>query len=407
MANFGETRFLGLTPRAVGLGIVAIAMVVGLFFIPEGVKFIFDGKAKSGRDQSTTSQVSKLFGSRKSADGSSRAALSRDVLNSMSPDAGSSKRIAEQGGEMQKVSKRSGESEDSSAGNRGGIFSGWDFSIKARPDSGDKLSVPATLTFEKIVSRDGVTFFKQGRGAIPRFLKQEGLLGGPAEDGVGQLREEINLVVSGNGKGASSQEVANRLRTAHFEALRSLRAAGADRGVMLRWLDLPVVKFIDSKGGLNAGARFRESFDPGLLLKDLSVRQRPQRGWGGNGRAPSNFQAAFSVLGTDVQKVAVYSNGKMVRTYQINRPVLGEPRTVKITGDASGVLTVVAYDSFGARPYSKSYSFYPKVSVFRQERDGSFQIGFLPGSARNSLDRFFLVGASSRKRSSDSVISTF
>jgi hypothetical protein len=87
--------------------------------------------------------------------------------------------------------------------------------------------------------------------------------------------------------------------------------------------------------------------------------------------------------------------------------VLGEPRSVRVTGDASGVLTVVAYDSFGARPYSKSYSFYPKVSVFRQERDGSFQIGFLPGSARNSLDRFFLVGASSRRRPSDSTISTF
>ena len=408
MANFDETRFLGLTPRAIGLSVVAVAIVVGLFFIPEAVKFLFDAKPKYNRDQvaaTTAPSTSKQTVARKAPDTGERAALSREALSSINADIGSKKRTPEQPAEPQRVSKKNVESEEPS-GSKGGIFSGWDFSVKAHPSSGPKVDAPS-FPFEKIVSREGVSFLKQGSAAIPRFLKQEALVGGPADESIEALRREMNAVISGNTKGASSQEVANRLRAAHVAALRGLRAAGADRGVMLRWLDLPVIRFIDTQGEVKVARRIRESFDPGLTLQDLSVKQRPARGWGVSGRTPTNFSAEFSVLGTDVQKIVAYSNGKMVRSIKMTRAQLGEQRSVKIKGDATGVWTLVAYDSFGARPYSKSYSFYPKVSVFRQERDGTFQIGFLPGSARNSLDRFFLVGASGRRRASDSTLSTF
>jgi hypothetical protein len=155
-----------------------------------------------------------------------------------------------------------------------------------------------------------------------------------------------------------------------------------------------------------AARRFRDAFAPGLTLKDLAVRQRPQRGFV-SGDVPTQFRAEFSVTGTDVQKIVAFSNGKMVRSVKFSRVQSGEPRVFKVNGDAAGMWTVVAYDSFGARPYSKSYSFYPKARVFQQQRDGSFRIAFLPGSGRNSLDRFFLIGATTRKRPSDSVISTF
>lgn len=408
MANFQETRFLGLTPRAIGLSVVAMAIVVGLFFIPEAVKFLFDAKPKSSKEQAVTAQAARSAGSRKAAeDTGARAALSRDGLRAINADISAKKSGAEQSGDLQKGTKRVAESEEASGGSKGGIFSGWDFSVKARPSSDSKMEVPSSLSFDKIVSRDGVNFLKQWRGAIPRFLKQEGLVGGPGAEGVRPLQQEINSVVAGGGKGAASQEVANKLRSAHIEALQGLRAAGADRGVLLRWLEVPVVRFIDTQGGVNAARRIRDSFDPALTLRDLSVKQRRQSGWGVNGRAPTSFRAEFSVVGSDIQKVVAYSNGKMIRSMKLGRAQIGEPRTVRIQGDASGVWTLVAYDSFGARPYSKSYSFYPKASVFRKGRDGSFQIGFLPGSGRNSLDRFFLVGASTRRQPSDSIISTF
>ncbi len=407
MANFGETRFLGLTPRAVGLTIVAGAIVVGLFFMPEGVKLIFDGKPRTSREHTaSTTQGPKQAAAPKQSDNSPRAALSREGLNAINADISSKRSGAETSRDIQRVSKRALDNEQVPAPSKGGIFSGWDFSVKARPENGGRADAPTGLTFEKLVSREGASFLKQGRGAIPRFLKQEGLRGGPAEDAVQHLQSEINAIVAGDTKGAQSQEVANNLRSAHISALQGLRAAGADRGVMLRWLDLPVVSFIDTKGGVMAAQRFREAFAPGLTLKDLAVRQRRQNGFASN-NIPAQFRAEFALTGSDVQKIVAYSNGKVVRSVKFSRTQSGEPRVFKINGDATGVWTVVVHDNFGARPYSKSYSFFPKARVFQQQRDGSFRIAFLPGSGRNSLDRFFLVGATARQRPSDSIISTF
>jgi hypothetical protein len=406
MANFGETRFLGLTPRAVGLTIVAGAIVVGLFFIPEGLKFIFDGKPRTSREHAASTQRSKQAVAPKQNAASPRAALSREGLSSINADISSKKATTEPVRDVQRVSKRGSEAEESLEFSKGGLFSGWDFSVKARPDSGGKSDIPSALSFEKLVSRDGVSFFKQGRSAIPRFLKQEGLLGGPAEDAIQPLQHEMNAIISGDNKGVPSQEVANKLRSAHIAVIQGLRSAGADRGVVLRWLEVPVVKFIDTKGGVMAARRYREAFAPGLILKDLAVRQRRQRGLG-SGSVPTQFRAEFSVVGSDIQKVVAYADGKVARSVKFSRAQSGDSRVFKINGDAAGVWTVVAYDSFGARPYSKSYSFYPKARVFQQQRDGSFRIAFLPGSGRNSLDRFFLVGVTARHRPSDSVISTF
>ncbi len=405
MANFGDTRFFGLTPRAVGLTVVAGAIVVGLFFMPEGFKLLFDGKPRASREQSAANEGTRQATTTKQIPSSSRAALSREGLSSLNSEVSAKRAYSESAQDVQKVSKRGRDSEESNASSKGGIFAGWDFSVKARPESGGRAEVPSALSFEKLVSREGVSFFKQGRPAIPRFFKQEGLLGGPAEEAIQPLQNEMNAIISGENK-TSSQDVANRLRAAHISAIQGLQAAGADRGVLLRWLEIPVVKFIDSKGDVRATQRFRQAFVPGLILKDLSVRQRRQRGLA-SGTVPTQFRAEFAVTGSDVQKIVAYSNGKVVRSVKFARARSGESQIFKVNGDATGVWTVVVHDSFGAHPYSKSYSFLPKAQVFQQQRDGSFRIAFLPGSGRNSLDRFFLVGVTARQRPSNSVISTF
>jgi hypothetical protein len=407
MANFEETRFLGLTPRAIGLTLVAGAIVVGLFFIPETVKMLFDGKAKSPRDKVASMLSSKQPASKKTdSDSSTRAALSKSALKTVSTD--SDKSSADAKLSDIRVSKRAQDSDESRSASKGGFFSGWDFQVKARDWGGDKSAqVPSNLPFEKILSREGAGFIKSGKGSIQKFLKQEGLVGGPADQGLQPLRDAFNVVTSGDNKGASNQEMVDRLRSAHIQALRGIRAAGGDRGVMLRWLALPIIKFIDTKGGVKAAEKIHETFNPGMILGDLAVRQRRQRGWGGNGVNPVTFRASLSVFSSDVEKVVAYSNGRVVRSFRLVKPKAGESRDVRIQGDAAGVWTFVAYDSFGARPYAKSYSFYPKASVFGQARDGSYQIGFLPGSGRNSLDRFFLVGATKRRQPSDSTIGTF
>lgn len=409
MANFQEARFLGLTPRALGLSAVAVAIVVGLFFIPEAVKLFLEATPQVGSKQELVSEKPQPRQSASRSDTRTRASVSQDALGNLSnlnAEMRGSAGRPDEVGERRKLSQRKSVDDKNRESSKGGLFSGWDFNVKARQDTNQRIEAPATLSFEKIISREGAKFFKQGRGAIPRFLKQEGLSTSPAQVGVQPLQEAINVVVSGNSS-STSEEVAQRLRLAHVAALRGLRAAGADRGLMLRWLAIPVVRFIDVQGGIHLAKRIYEAFDPGFILSDLAVKQRKQRGWGSNGIAPANFRGEFSVFGTDVERVVAYSNGKMVRSFKLQRSRLGEPRSIRISGDAAGVWTFVIHDKFGARPYAKSYSFYPKVSVFRQSQNGSFQIGFLPGSNRYSLDRFFLVGASARPQPSDSVIATF
>jgi hypothetical protein len=406
MGNFEETRFLGLTPRAIGLTLISGAIVVGLFFIPETVKMLFDGKGKPTRDKLSSLIVTKEQPTSRGSESSTRAALSRSALKVRSSD---EERTPKESALSEiRTSKKNQEAEESRGSSKEGFFSGWDFQVRAKDwGSSKSMQAPSNLTFERILSKDGAKFVKSGKNAIPKFLKQEGLEGGPAEDGLVSLREALSVVSSGDSKGMSSQEVANKLRAAHIQALKGIRAAGGDRGVMLRWLQLPLIKFIDTKGGIKAGDRLRETFDPGLILGDLSVRQRRKFGMGGGSGASVNFRGEFSVFSSDVDKVVAYANGKVVRTYKLSRYRLGEQRPIRIQGDATGVWTLVAYDSFGSRPYSKSYSFYPKASVFSQSRDGSYQIGFLPGSGRNSLDRFFLVAATKRRQASDSTIGTF
>jgi hypothetical protein len=406
MANFEETRFLGLTPRAIGLTLISGAIVVGLFFIPETVKMLFDGKGKPARDKLSSLIATKSPPSNKDNDSSTRAALSRNVLKVRGTEGD---KIAKESTLSEvRLNKKTQDSEESRSSSKEGFFSGWDFQVRAKEWGGSKSAqAPSNLTFERILSKDGAKFVKSGKNAIPKFLRQEGLEGGPADEGIAGLRDALSMVSSGDSKGMSNQEVAEKLRAAHIQALKGIRAAGGDRGVMLRWLQLPLIKFIDTKGGIRAADRLRETFNPGLILGDLSVRQRARSSLVGRGGDSASFRGEFSVLGSDVDRVVAYSNGKVVRTYRLLRYRPGEPRSIRVQGDASGVWTLVAYDSFGARPYVKSYSFYPKARVFSQTRDGSYQIGFLPGSGRNSLDRFFLVAATKRREASDSTISTF
>jgi hypothetical protein len=415
MGNFQETKFLGLTPKAIGLTLVSVAIVVALFFMPEGVKLLFDGKLGEGKartkreaPQAKSPQAQNSAQQNTGGDRDVRAALSRSALESDAPKisrTSSSETARDQKLKEVRAPQRRAVGEETLdipkvPSNKGGILSGWDFSVKARRSMSDNVvEEPKSLPFEKIVSKEGINFLKQGRGAIPQFLKSESLSISLVEDSIEPLEREIDSVVAGTASSTENpQETANRLRMAHVAALRGLIAAGADRGVLLRWLDVPVIRFIDKQGGVKATRRIRDAFQPRMTLVDVTVRQRVRGGWGSNGQEPAYISGEMSVFSSDVQKIVIFANGKMINSYNLAYGAPGEPRSVRIDGDASGVWTFVAYDTFGARPYSKSYSFYPKASIFRQDSEGKFQIAFLPGSARNSLDRFFLVGTSARRQ---------
>jgi hypothetical protein len=375
------------------MGIVAILVVVGLFFIPETVKFLFDAKPRPAKPRVAATEKAPA---RVETD---RAGLSPDALNQLRADVTKPKAVGV------KASKKEVEDDDSSKGE--GFFAGWNLNVQAGTQGNDHVQIPSGLTFDRIASKEGAAFIKKGRGDISRFFSRERLPSSAIKDAAQPLVVELDGVAAAATKGAPVEEIGMRVKIAHVRALKGMYKAGADRGFLMRWLELPIIRFIDDRGGVGAIRKIRAAFSPRMVLVDLSVRQRQMRGWGVDGRTPISAMAEMSFKGSDVDRIVVFANGKQVRVVRFGKVGADDSRTVRFNGDAYGVWSFVAYDRYGARPYTKSYSFYPRVMNFRQTPNGTYQIAFLPGSARNSLDRFFYAGGSGRPVSRDAVVSKF
>jgi hypothetical protein len=403
MANFQESRFLGISPRTLGLGIVAVGVVVGLFFIPETVKFLFDAKPRASRERVALSR--QPVQKQRAAD-DAKAALAPDSLselNSRMQRVDGSREPSERGtGTGGKLTRKVGDSGE-------GIFSGLNFQVKANHGGASSIDVPSTLSFDRLLSKEGASFFKRGRAAIKPFLRREGLDGTVAEEAVAPLLADIDLVASATAKNTSvsTEDLGARLRQNHARALRGLRSAGADRGTLMRWLELPVIQFIDQRGDVMAARRIRSRFVPAVQLTDLRVRDQYGASRGGASGSTEQFKATFRVYGTDVEQLAVYTNGRLLKSVKLPNASGKRDRTVALAGDARGVVTVIAYDAYGARPFAKNYAFSPRVRVFRRDQNGVYQIGFLPGSAQDSLDRFFYVGGTKSAATTDPMIAQF
>jgi hypothetical protein len=330
-----------------------------------------------------------------------KAALAPDSLNELNSrmrgdsSKESSDRPAAANG---KIARKASDSGD-------GIFSGLNFQVKANHGGAGSVEIPTALSFDKLLSKEGASFFKRGRAAIKPFLRRERLLGTGAEEAISPLVADIDLVASANGKNTSisSDELGARLRNNHVRAIGGLRSAGADRGTLMRWLELPVIQFIDQRGDVMAVRRIRARFVPAVKLTDLNVRERYGLGTG----TAEQFRATISVYGSDVEQIAVYLNGRLLKNTKLGSSTASQDRRVTFSGDAKGVVTVIAYDAYGGRPFSKNYAFSPRVKVFRRDDNGVYKIGFLPGSAEDSLDRFFYVGGTKRVTTSDAMITQF
>lgn len=401
MANFQDSKFLGVSPKAFGLVVVAILTIVGLFFMPETLKFLFDADrgAKVAKVSPRDPEV------KASSRATSRASLSKTALeNTARPISDEKSRaVSSQGVTVKRTPTR--------PKSGAGILSGLDFSIKAGQVSGGGSSVaPDALQFSELLSPDGRKFFEDSVKNIAAFSRKHRLTGGHSGEAVARLSRLIAKLASGDVGNASQEILGNALKKAHVDALRALYEDYDDRGLLLAWSKLGVVSFVDERGGVKALSKIQEAFWPKFYLSDIDIRQSMRGDGGFSGRYPVRISGNVHVQTSDIAKVDVYSNGKLVQTYPVNVQAAGQPKRIRLTGDAYGVWTIIAHDRYGERPVSKSYSFYPRATVFPQDSTGKYQIGFLPGSAVNSLDRFFLIGSSVGKRatpSDDPMVSIF
>lgn len=396
MAPFQESRFLGLSGRTIVVTLVIAAAVVGLFFIPEAIKFALNAPGKSGGEKRASVESRSRREVRERTE--DKGSLSPEALKAVSSAVGATPTPARQ------VSRKDVEEGGSE---RPGLFDGWNFKVKAGESGAPAVQVPASMSIEKLGGKEFQGLLKQSQNDVRSFIKKQIPKNMEAQSVVETFMNQLDLAARESAKGMPVKQLLTGLQDLHVSTIQALSRSGLDRGTILEWLKLPIVAFIDDRVGLHAQEKIQDYFVPRLVLRDVNVRQRQTRGWGMDGRSPAMLRAELSFRGTDIERVMVYANGRKVSEMPGPRSAADNQRSIRVNGDAHGVWTFVAYDRFGARPYWKSYSFYPKVRRFRQARDGQYMIGFKQNSAPNSLDRFFLVGSSALRQNTDSMVSTF
>jgi hypothetical protein len=402
MAHFQENRFLGLSSRTLLVTIGIVAVVVGLFFIPKMIQT----RWSSPKASSSTSQVASQQMKTKQSESvtEQRAAISPGALKGLASDLDDSEKIEKKSDGKGKSAKGT----DGETGGSAGLFSGWNVKVRARgnSDAGNK-DLPKGVSLDTLNTKEAAAFFRRSKGDIARFVDRNRLKQTPVKVALEPFTTLIDQVANGLGKNVDPADIAQQLVAAHSQLLQTFSSLGFDRGMLLDWLDIPLMHLIDRSKGGNVTASIFNSFSPRISLRNVSIRERESR----NSAAPSSamMNAEIAVKGTDVEAVTVFHHGQPIREVKLGRPDGQGYRMFKINGDAQGQWAFQAHDKFGAQPMMKVYSFYPRVRRFRRLEDGSYDIGFLPRSARNSLDKYFAVAISAQQvqQSSDPSVTIF
>jgi hypothetical protein len=377
MANFQESRFLGISSRTIWLTIGVAGLVVGLFFIPELIKFKFSSHRQVANKQQQRATAPKAEQS------SERASLGPSALKDLSSNLKQKSAAPEV-----KTSKKPSLSEQPAQDE--GLFSGLNLRVKAGVSgSAPSVGIPAGLTVEKLNTKVAQNFFRAGRNELSRFINHSHGVPYGAHNALETLLGGCDAIVNGLPKEANLAEAAQQLQGLHGSALQALASTGADRGLLLEYLRIPVVRFIDESTGGSSAATLLPRFAPRMVLRSANLRQV----WNQPGLPPgAQLVGELGVKGSDVQKVVVYAGSVKVGEYAPGRADGEGFGSIRVQGDALQMWTFVAYDKYGGRPFSKSYSFIPRARRFGTRADGTYKIAFRPGSSRYSLDRFFYAG---------------
>lgn len=133
----------------------------------------------------------------------------------------------------------------------------------------------------------------------------------------------------------------------------------------------------------------RPSFAPRLSLEALEISETRDKGRRVRGMSPTAVLKAH-LYGDDVAHVHLYRDQEFIEEVSIGASDKEGKRSLTFSSPkvpADGLLTLVVYDRLG-EVYSKTYSFYPRVRQFRWNQ-GRYELPFGKGDPR--LDPYFAV----------------
>jgi hypothetical protein len=390
MTQFQDSGLFGLSGRTIWITLAMTGVVVGFFFIPGFIK-----SKVSNRPAKPKAQQTQVAATSERSVASVRSSLSPSALKGISEGLkGSAQSSAVPAPTAAAKSQNGLKKGDAADSKNEGLLSGWDFKVKAGGGGSSGTAIPAGLSIDRLSSKEAQKFFNRSRGHLARFGKRNFPNGTRGDEAVSGFVSLVDVVGKGVVRGSQDErDLPGTLRDQHVTTLKSMAAAGADRGVLLDWLSLPVVSFVDDSTEVEARDKLLSVFTPRVVLRSVSIRQKRASYTGYPEKPQAMLRAEVAVRGSDIQSVSILSGGRTVREVRPPRPDAAGYRVIKISGDATGVWSFVVNDKYGGSSYRKSYAFYPRVYRFRQKKDGTFEVGFRPGSAPNSLDRYFYLSS--------------
>lgn len=426
LSEFEMSRF---SSRTVWVAVAVVAVVLGLFFIPEIINLqksitgsktekIAQRTAVEDQDEQAVEQAQEEIeqepteteaveaevetvpvadeeqAAESEDDQGERASVSNSALHDISAEIDEQPALqkAPEPVKREKIADVPAAPKKSN----GNILSGF----KLR-DGGNATAVLSGL--DHLTGKDVQNFFRKGRSDLGRFAETAPVKEPRLREIYDAFLQAFDVIASGGISTAAEEEsMRNHLVSLYNGIVARMQATAFDRGLMIQWKDIPSVNLISKLEGAAHYKSYQIPFVPGIALRNLTVRA--QR------KGPPKVTAEIAIRGSDVEKVEIYQRGVAIRAPGLSGADRDGNRSVRLSGDADGLWTLVLHDKFGGAPYQKSYAFYPRIRKFAKNPDGTYRISFRQPTPPNALDRFFTVSYTRRSRSStprDPAIGTF
>jgi hypothetical protein len=359
--NFKGVLFTGL----------ALALIVGLFFIPE----IIELQKSSTSSAKSSSSMKTLSTAAVSAPKEARESQLSKIANLI--DSGYLERISSPKlAENAKLAELNTETQTKAQ----------------KAESGKAAVAESGLTWKMLRSRESREALKRSHKECSAIIKS--LSSNQSRSRLALLNFSnalVQIIEGNNEKTVTALETLKALEGLHATVVREMLRDVVGRTAYRRFMTLDF-------GPVVSGWSLRLSgqlvpFNPQLTLSMVSLSQKSVGRQSGGYASPLMTSFEGFVIGDDVQRIELVTGGIRLDDLEIRKSDQNGIRRFKSKKfELKGRVLFKVFDNKG-RVFEKLYSFYPRARIF-ENRKGRFVIPKAASEFDSRLDRFFTVGVS-------------
>jgi predicted RNA-binding protein len=371
----------GLNFKGIVFTLLALALVVGLFFIPEIIQF-----------QRTISGTTKVVGAMKTLQ-------TATVKTPADPKDSQLSRIAAliDSGYLARISSGRTDDQKKTAEKPAEVSVATDKNKKEVSPESQKSIVTndSGLNWKAIKS-------KESRPAIQKAQSQMmEILGMIPVDRRGSRFALLNfangvtqILESSYEKTSTAPQAINLLEKLHSATVKEFLREGVGQVIYKRFVGIDFGSVLSSASPILSGQGI--PFNPQLTLTKVALQQKKK------GQVEQSLKVSFEgyVVGDDVVRIELVSAGIRLDDILPKKSDANGYRKFRIKSfELDGKVLLKVFDRHG-RLFQKLYSIYPRARIFENQK-GRFQIPDAVSEYDNRLDRFFTMEVSEPTEKSD------